>query len=491
MVQLRSLLNKLPSYEMVGDNNIDQSITDLHMDSREVTQGSLFFCISGYTVDGHDFATQAIEKGTVAIVAEKDLNVAVPVIKVTSSKRAMAIISSAFYDYPSSKLHLIGVTGTNGKTTTTHLIEKILRDAEKNTGIIGTMYMKYKDKEVAVNNTTPESLVLQKGFSTMVQEGVNVVTMEVSSHALELGRVHGTHFNVAVFTNLSQDHLDFHETMENYARAKGLLFAQLGNQFSDKSQPVAVLNRDDDTFDLLETMTAAPIISYGIKGNADLKASKIQLHEEGTSFNMSISNESCSVSMKMAGTFSVYNALAAAAAAYVSGIPLQAIGESLSNMDGVAGRFERVELEEDFHVIVDYAHTPDSLKNVLETIKEFAKGKVSVVVGCGGDRDKTKRPKMAAIAEELSDFVYLTSDNPRSEDPVSILKDMESGMKGSSYKVIVERRDAIYEAIRQAKKDEVILIAGKGHETYQTIGKENHFFDDRLVAKEAVEECQK
>ncbi|MDG5788292.1 UDP-N-acetylmuramoyl-L-alanyl-D-glutamate--2,6-diaminopimelate ligase [Evansella sp. AB-P1] len=487
-MQLSMLLNELPSYQLIGHG--DPIIQNVHMDSREVSEGSLFFCVKGFTVDGHDFAVEAVKKGAVAIVAEEDIDVSVPLVKVKNSKRAMALLSAVFFDYPTSKFQLIGVTGTNGKTTTTHLIEKLLSDSGKKTGIIGTMYMKYGEKKVEVNNTTPESLVLQKNFYEMKKEGVDAVTMEVSSHALELGRVHGSHFDIAVFTNISQDHLDFHETMERYTYAKGLLFAQLGNGFKKDNQPIAILNIDDQAFCTIERMTASPIITYGIRGDADLKAVNINLDESGASFDLSIGNESVPIKLNMTGTFSIYNALAAAATAYTMGISLDVIQTSLSKVEGVSGRFERLKINAPFHVIVDYAHTPDSLQNVLQTIKEFAKGKISVVVGCGGDRDKGKRPLMAKIAEEFSNHVYLTSDNPRTEEPLDIIKDMEQGMSGSNYTVIENRREAIFEVIRQAQENEVILIAGKGHETYQTIGKMNHYFDDRVVAKEAVEECQ-
>ncbi|SDY76154.1 UDP-N-acetylmuramoyl-L-alanyl-D-glutamate--2,6-diaminopimelate ligase [Evansella caseinilytica] len=487
-MHLSKLTNHLPSFTI--QNDADPFIHSLHMDHREVAAGSLFFCIKGYTVDGHDFAEKAVANGAVALVAEKELDVSVPVVIVRSSKRAMAVMSSFFYDFPTAKLKLIGVTGTNGKTTTTHLIDKILRDSGRKTGIIGTMYTKYLDKEIPVKNTTPESLVLQQHFSKMVTEGVETVAMEVSSHALVQGRVHGTQFDIAVFTNLSQDHLDFHGTMENYAQAKGLLFAQLGNGYHPANQPFAVLNVDDNVHLQLETMTAAPILTYGIHREADMMASDVQIDERGAAFTMTLGEEHVRVTMPMTGMFSVYNALAASSAAYLSGVSLQAIAASLSATSGVSGRFERVEVNQPFHVIVDYAHTPDSLENVLRTIREFAKGRISVVVGCGGDRDKTKRPVMASIAGKLADYVYLTSDNPRSEDPLAILQDMEQGMSGSDYKVIVDRKEAIYEAIRHAETDEVVLIAGKGHETYQTIGGVNHHFDDRLVAKEAVKECR-
>ncbi|WP_303660313.1 UDP-N-acetylmuramoyl-L-alanyl-D-glutamate--2,6-diaminopimelate ligase [Salipaludibacillus sp. LMS25] len=486
MILLHDLIDVLPAYSVVNEGN--PLISHLAMDNRQVEKGSLFFCIKGYTVDGHTFAKQAEEAGAVAIIAEQDVNVNVPVIKVRDSKRAMAIISARYYHFPSARMHTIGVTGTNGKTTTTHLIQQILTDYKIETGIIGTMYMKYKDKEIEVKNTTPDALTLQHGFADMCEAGVEAVTMEVSSHALEMGRVHGVDFNIGVFTNLTQDHLDFHKTMENYGRAKGLLFAQLGNGYGNGKQNIAVLNCDDAHFEQLETMTAVPILTYGLSEYADYRAINVHIHESGTDFQLVKGNDIFDISLKLTGRFSVYNVLAAITATAASGVPITSIIKSISNVQGVSGRFEKIDVDSPVHVIVDYAHTPDSLKNALETIKEFAKRKISVVVGCGGDRDRTKRPEMARIAEELADYVYLTSDNPRSENPQTILADMEKGLSKTDYSVIENRKEAIYTAIRQAENDDVILIAGKGHETYQTIGNETYDFDDRLVAKEALEE---
>lgn len=486
MMQLKKLANLLPAHKYIGDDN--PLIQSLEMDSRKIEMGSLFFCVPGFTVDGHDFAEQAVRMGAIALVVEKELPIDIPMIKVRDVKRAMAILSAHFYQLPSSKMHMIGVTGTNGKTTTTHLIHSILSDYEWDTGIIGTMYMKYKGKEIEVKNTTPESLVLQQEFSKMVNEGVQAVTMEVSSHALELGRVHGTEFNIGVFTNLSQDHLDYHETMEKYGQAKGLLFSQLGSRYVTDEQNVAILNMDDDYFQQLETMTAVPIITYGIDKEADFRAVDVNIHESGADFTLQVGSEEYQIHLQLTGRFSVYNALAAAATAYASGIPIASIQTSLAKITGVIGRFERVVVDAPFHVIVDYAHTPDSLSNVLETIREFAKGKVSVIVGCGGDRDRSKRPMMAAIAEKMSDFVYLTSDNPRSENPREIIREMEKGLEGSNYMVIENRKDAIYKAVQQAEDDEIILIAGKGHETYQIIGDETFDFDDKVQAAEAIKE---
>ncbi|WP_425335378.1 UDP-N-acetylmuramoyl-L-alanyl-D-glutamate--2,6-diaminopimelate ligase [Salipaludibacillus daqingensis] len=483
-MQLKELANLLPACKYIGEDN--PSIQSLEMDSRKIEAGSLFFCVPGFTVDGHDFAEQAIKMGAVALVVEKEIQVDVPMIKVRDVKRTMAILSAHFYQLPSSKMHMIGVTGTNGKTSTTHLIHSILTDHDMETGIIGTMYMKYKGKEIEVKNTTPESLVLQKEFAQMVEEGVKTVTMEVSSHALELGRVHGTEFNVGVFTNLSQDHLDYHETMEKYGQAKGLLFSQLGSRYQKTGQNIAILNMDDDFFPQLEKMTAAPIITYGMDEQADFRAVDVNIHESGANFKLVVGSKEYAITLQLPGKFSVYNALAAAAATYASGVQLESIQHSLAKISGVAGRFEKVDAEAPFHVIVDYAHTPDSLRNVLETIKEIAKGKISVIVGCGGDRDRSKRPQMAAIAEELADFVYLTSDNPRSEDPRQIIREMEKGMVEKDYLVVESRKDAINQAVERAEQDEIILIAGKGHETYQIIGDKTFDFDDKVEALKAI-----
>lgn len=471
MRKLDELIHHLQIYQKSLEQN--PYITSITMDSREVTEGSLFICINGYTVDGHDFAEAAVKAGAAAILAERPLHVSVPVIIVKDTKRAMSLISNIFYDHPTTKLNLIGVTGTNGKTTTTHLIEKVLVDQKRKTGLIGTMYTKIGDQVFDTKNTTPESIVLQQSFSNMVDHGVETAIMEVSSHALHLGRVRGCDFNIAVFTNLSQDHLDYHETMEAYRNAKGLLFAQLGNTYDQTNVKVAILNGDDPASEEYEKMTTAQVITYGIDRECDVRATNIKITPNGTSFDLIAFDQKKNVSLKLIGKFSVYNVLAAIAACYVEGVSLESIIKSLEAVEGVSGRFEAVDVGQSYTVIVDYAHTPDSLENVLNTIKEFARGKVYVVVGCGGDRDKTKRPVMAKIASDYGDFVVLTSDNPRSEEPIQIIKDMESGLEAKNYKSIVDRKDAIIFAVNEASSGDIVLIAGKGHEAYQTIGNEN------------------
>lgn len=466
----------------------DPEITSIENDNRKVQPGSLFICIKGYTVDGHDFAGSAVQNGAVAIIAERPLQLDVPVIIVNDTSRAMAVLGDAFYGQPTKKLHLIGITGTNGKTTTSHMIEKIFSDSERRTGLIGTMYTKIANQTFETKNTTPESLTLQKTFGQMVNAGVDTCIMEVSSHALDLGRVHGCDFDVAVFTNLTQDHLDYHKTMDEYRRAKSLLFAQLGNAFNPDTPKFAILNADDPATDVFKRSTAAHVVTYGIDSQADFQAKNIMMTASGTKFDLMVGQEKYTVQIQLIGKFSVYNTLAAIAASIVSGIKVTDVIRSLETLAGVAGRFELVRAGQDFTVIVDYAHTPDSLENVLKTIRHFAQKRIFVIVGCGGDRDRTKRPLMAQIACDFGTDPIFTSDNPRSEDPIAILSEMEAGVKGKRYQVIPDRREAIHYAIGQASTDDVILIAGKGHETYQIIGSVVHDFDDRQVAAEAIKE---
>lgn len=484
-MKLHTLLGYLHSFsEFNGEN---PEITSIENDNRKVQQGSLFICIKGYTVDGHDFAKSAVEKGAAAVLSERELHLDVPVIIVKDTSRSMAILADAFYGQPSHKLHMIGITGTNGKTTTSHLIEAIFKDAGQKTGLIGTMYTMIGEEKYEVKNTTPESLTLQKTLKRMVDEQVQTTVMEVSSHALVNGRVHGTDYDVAVFTNLTQDHLDYHQTMEEYKKAKGLLFSQLGNTYQHPKPKYAILNADDPVSKEYETNTAAISVTYGIDSEADLQAKNIQMTAGGTSFDLVSPFGIHRMTIQLIGKFSIYNVLASIGASLVSGIPLERVIASLEKIKGVAGRFEPVDGGQDFSVIVDYAHTPDSLENVLKTIRQFAQNRIFVVVGCGGDRDRTKRPLMAKIACNYGTDAIFTSDNPRSEDPEQILRDMEEGVKGSQYKIIPDRADAIHYAIQQAAKDDVILIAGKGHETYQLIGDNVYDFDDKLVATQAIE----
>lgn len=490
-MKLKQLSSVLAAAVIEGSGEVE--ITGIETDSRQVKAGDLFICLPGHTVDGHQFAAQAADQGAAALVVERKLEVDLPQVIVRDSRFAMAGLANAFYNQPSSRMKMIGVTGTNGKTTTTYLIETIMNDYGLKTGLIGTIQMKYDGQSFPMPRTTPEALELQRYLNDMANAGTECCVMEVSSHALEQGRVKGTDFRTAIFTNLTQDHLDYHHTMEEYRGAKGLFFSRLGNAFAkdEPSRKYAVLNADDEASAYFAKQTAAEVITYGLGEDADIRASNISITAQGTSFHVDTFRGSADIAIRMVGKFNVYNAMAAIAAALLEGIPLEDIKNSLESVPGVDGRVEVVDEGQPYAVIVDYAHTPDGLENVLRTVNEFAEGRVLTVFGCGGDRDRTKRPIMGKIAAKYSDVVLVTSDNPRTEDPDLILKDIEAGLiedgvPTESYKLIVDRRKAIEKAIEMASPGDVVLIAGKGHETYQLIAGEVLDFDDRIVAKDAI-----
>ncbi|PAQ13195.1 UDP-N-acetylmuramoyl-L-alanyl-D-glutamate--2,6-diaminopimelate ligase [Bacillaceae bacterium SAOS 7] len=484
-MKLSDLLKSLPYYKMIG--SADPVVLSIENDHRQVVDGSLFLCIKGYTFDGHSVAQEAVNKGAVAIVAEQPVEVeGAPVILVSSTKRAMAALADCYYGSPTKHMNVIGITGTNGKTTTSHLLNEIFAEAKETTGLIGTMYMKIGDETIETKNTTPENLTLQKTFKDMREKNVTTAIMEVSSHALLEGRVWGCDYDVAVFTNLTQDHLDYHHTMEDYRAAKGLLFTRLGNTFSADKPKFAILNEDDEASAVYKQETAVHLVTYGIDQEAMFRAENMKLTASGTEFDLVFPEGRKTVRTNLAGKFNVYNILAAIAAAYSQGISIDTILSAIDRIKGVAGRFELVPNEENISVIVDYAHTPDSLINVLKTVKELATGRVFVVVGCGGDRDKTKRPLMAKAACEFATNAVFTADNPRSEDPLAILKDMEAGVQGENYTIIADRKEAIFHAIEAAQAGDIVVIAGKGHETYQIVGDRVLDFDDRAVAKAAL-----
>ncbi|ALS21365.1 UDP-N-acetylmuramoyl-L-alanyl-D-glutamate--2,6-diaminopimelate ligase [Paenibacillus naphthalenovorans] len=492
-MQLKELASQLAVSRLVGDDRIN--ITGLQTDSRKVNPGDLFICIPGFAVDGHDYAGKAVERGAVALVAEREMELGVPVLIVKDARYAMAVLANHYYGYPSRELKLIGITGTNGKTTTTYLLEKILSDQGFRTGLMGNIHVKIGSRYIpnAMTNTQ-EAVELQRILREMVNEGTDYCIMEASSHGLELGRVKGCRFRTGIFTNLTQDHLDFHHTMEQYKAAKGLLFSRLGNEFSDdpNQSRFAVLNADDPASKDYARLTAAQIITYGIEDpSADVRAEAIEISSKGTRFKCVTFRGSAEVSMRLVGRFNVYNALAAIACALAEGIELARIADSLGRVDSVEGRMEIVNAGQEFLVLVDYAHTPDGLENALSTIRQFAEGKVYCVFGCGGDRDRAKRPLMGGVAAKYADYVFVTSDNPRTENPERILQDIVPGLRTAGYdpgryELVADRREAIQKAVDRAAPGDCILIAGKGHETYQDIMGVKHPFDDRKVAKEAI-----
>ena len=483
-MRLHTLLEVLPFFSVQGEGN--PAISNIANHHKKVKNGDLFICVTGLEVDSHSLAGVAESNGAAAILSERTLEANVPVIIVPDTKKAMAILADYFYKQPSHQLLMVGVTGTNGKTTTTQLIDHVFTQNGMKTGVIGTLHIKVGDELQVSHNTTPDSLTLQKTFKRFCDKGVSSAIMEVSSHALHQGRVHGCDYDIAVFTNLSQDHLDYHKSMDDYRNAKGLLFSQLGNTYFKKSPKYAIINKDDESADYFIRVTAAHVFTYGLSPSADFRAKDIVLKATESLFTLVSPFGEQKVALKLAGQFNVYNALAAIATSSAAGIPIEDSVRSLERAQGVRGRFETISEGQPFSVIVDYAHTPDGLKNVLETIQTITQGKIIVVVGCGGDRDRIKRPIMAEIACDYGDYAIFTSDNPRTEDPGSILKDMEAGVVGKQYQLIVDRKEAIKEAISLAEPEDVVLIAGKGHETYQIIGNNVYDFDDREVARHII-----
>jgi UDP-N-acetylmuramoyl-L-alanyl-D-glutamate--2,6-diaminopimelate ligase len=484
-MHLTDLIADLPQVTVQG--TLERSVSGIYYDSRQVEKDGVFVCISGFKTDGHKYVFQAVEKGATVIVAEKDIALSsdITVLKVPDTRLALALLANAYYDYPSRKFRLIGVTGTNGKTSVTYLIRAILKKAGQKVGLLGTIANLIDEQKIPSEHTTPESSDLQHLFSKMREQKVDSAVMEVSSHALELKRVAGSEYDVAVFTNLTQDHLDFHPSLEAYLEAKAKLFKHLGPGWKNKSK-YAVLNWDDPSSKLIASQTKVPIVTYGVKEGATYRAEDIELHLTGTSFVIKCPAGAYSLHLNLAGEFNVYNALAAFAVGMEEGIESHLILEALEEMKGVPGRFEQVDCGQDFAVIVDYAHTPDGLENLLKTARAVTKGKVITVFGCGGDRDKAKRPIMGRVASSMSDYCIVTSDNPRTEEPRSIIKDIEGGLVSKSYEIIVDRRDAIARAVECAQKGDMVVIAGKGHEDYQIIGNKIIPFDDRKVARDIL-----
>ena len=493
MKTLKDIISTLDVQQVQGDQNV--SIQDITADSRAVKPNSLFIALDGATVDGHNYIDKAVAAGAVAVIVSKPVTVPddVCVITVSDTRQAMMVCVPYFFDYPANRMRMVGVTGTNGKTTTTHMIRHILKAQGHKVGVIGTVHIMIGDTSYPIHNTTPDVVDLQHILHQMVQENVEYCVMEVSSHALALGRVSGVEFDTAVFTNLTQDHLDFHKTFENYLAAKCKLFEQVSASNQVKDNKGAVINIDDSYGHRVMEKTTAPTITYSTLGKGTLNASDVHMSTKNSQYTVNYKGESYPVSMNTTGLFNVYNTLAAIGACLQEGISMEAIDTALKTFSSVPGRFELIEEGQDFAVVVDYAHTPDGLQNILETAKAIKENRIIIVFGCGGDRDATKRPIMGRIAAEYGDKIYVTSDNPRTEDPVQIVKDVEVGVKealrdGTSYEVIVDRREAINHAIHDAKAGDIVIIAGKGHENYQILKNETIHFDDREEARKALKE---
>ena len=453
------------------------SVSDICYDSRKVKAGALFVAIKGFKSDGHRFIDKALEMGVVVIVGEEERSEE-NYIKVSDSRKFLAAASKNFFDCCADKMKIVGITGTNGKTTTSYLIKQILELKGHKCGLIGTNQILIGDEAVDSERTTPESRELHELFKKMHEAGAEYVVMEVSSHSLELDRVYGIEFEVGIFSNLTQDHLDFHETMDNYAKAKAKLFKMSKN---------AAINVDDPYASVM-LEGAKNTVTYSIEKDSDLKAENIRLRERGIAFTVSFNGEEREIRLAIPGQFSVYNALAAASGAYALGISPEDIEKGLVIARGVKGRLEVVPTLTPYTVIIDYAHTPDGLENVIKAVRGFAKGRVITLFGCGGDRDNTKRPIMGSIAQKLSDYVIVTSDNPRTEEPKVIMEQIVAGMEDGDYICIEQRRDAIAYALDFAREGDVVILAGKGHETYQIFKEGTIHFDEREVVKECLKQ---
>lgn len=486
-MKLSSLLQEVEVLEMSG--SAQKEVMGICYDSRLVKKDFAFVCIVGFETDGHQYINQAISAGATVLVVQEGASLSdipdnITVVHTANTRKTLAQMAAAFYDYPQKKLKIIGVTGTNGKTTVTTLISSILEFEGKTVGLIGTNANIINGRVLPTERTTPESLELFALFAQMVAEGVEYVVMEVSSHSLELYRVYGITFCVGAFTNLTQDHLDFHGTMEQYLAAKKKLFLQ---------SQCAVINQDDAAGKEILEEAACPMCSYSIEQTADIVATDVRISARGVLFSMKKDQKTYDVRLGIPGKFSVYNALAAIGAVVAAGVDIERAITALTFAQGVKGRCETVYTKTDYTVIIDYAHTPDGLENIIKTVKEFAEGRVITLFGCGGDRDKTKRPIMGEIAGMLSDFCVVTSDNPRTEDPHAIIEDILVGVRKTDcpHVVIENRREAIFYALSHANRGDCIILAGKGHETYQILGKTKHPFDERVVIAECLAEIKK
>ncbi len=508
-MELTRLIEGVEIRNIAGDTH--KEIDGIAYHSKQVGKDFLFAAIRGAEVDGHQFVKEAIERGAEVVVLEEEQKVSNrTMILVPDSRRALAKISSNFYGDPSSRVILIGITGTNGKTTTTYLVESVFKKAGWNVGVIGTINYRFGQKTTPAPNTTPESLDLQRILWEMVREGTSHVIMEVSSHGLDLSRVFGCQFDGVVFTNLTSEHLDYHKTLEQYFESKRKLFSDHLMK-SRKERRFAVTNHDDPRGEEMVKGIDLPVIRYGLTPSCDVTADRVASSFEGLSCRIKTPRGELSIHSKLTGDFNLYNILAAVAVGTAMKVPLETSKEGVEGLEGVSGRFEKVENKKGIHVIVDYAHTHDALERVLMGLKNILEcgtqnsGKMITVFGCGGDRDRTKRPLMGEVAGRYSDLSILTSDNPRTEDPSAIMDEVEKGLKSlhlkewdqdeiklwrsrRGYLRVPDRREAIRTAIRLALPSDTVLIAGKGHEDYQIVGKVKFPFDDRIEAKKALEE---
>lgn len=485
-MKLGVLLPSIATLKVEGP--VDREITAIAYDSRRVKPGTIFVALRGAKVNGTQFLEQAIASGAEAVVSEtEELRTRATNVTVADARIALADLAAALFQHPARALKIAGVTGTNGKTTTTFLLKQICEATMHRCGLIGTVRYEVGDRILPAARTTPESVEVQELLWQMRSAGCKAVAMEVSSHALMQERVRGVEFDVAIFTNLTQDHLDYHKSMEAYFDAKARLFTGLAGQAKKKGK--AVINIDDRYGAKLvgRVEKEVPIITYGVGARADFRASNVRIDFNGTSYQVDAGGKSYLVRLPQIGQFNVYNSLAAIAGASVLGVDVRSAVLALAGAPAVPGRLEAVPAQRNFRVFVDYAHTDDALLNVIKTCRELNPARLIVVFGCGGSRDKTKRPRMGAVVDQHADFAIVTSDNPRQEEPLAIIEDIKPGMIRGNYEVIADRKEAIFKAIAMAAPRDIVLIAGKGHETYQEFADYTEPFDDVAVARQALE----
>lgn len=480
---LKSLLKGL-DYEVIKGNE-ESKVQNIRYDNRKIEQGDAFVCVKGFKVDGHSFIGDAIKKGAKTLIVQEDVSVQedITIIKVRDTRKALAIMSSNYFGNPKDKLKIIGITGTNGKTTSAFIIKSILEKAGFMTGLIGTIANYIGNKKVDAVRTTPESYELHELFKNMVDAGVEYCVMEVSSHSLELDRVYGIQFEEGIFTNLTRDHLDFHKTFENYYNAKFKLFERSNHSIINLDDPYGA----NIVKDIEERGVKTKVSTFSIEKESDFKAFEIKSHSNGSEFKVNL-EEVEDFSINIPGEYNIYNSLGCIICAYNLNIPMDKIKEGLSDVV-IPGRCELVAKEKNlpYSIIIDYAHTPDGLENILSTVKAFTKNRMISVFGCGGDRDKVKRPQMGKIGCELSDIAIITSDNPRSEEPMDIINDIVKPLNYDNFVIEVNRKEAIRKAMNMALEGDVIVIAGKGHETYQILKDETIHFDEREVVYDILE----
>ncbi|NLZ92929.1 MAG: UDP-N-acetylmuramoyl-L-alanyl-D-glutamate--2,6-diaminopimelate ligase [Firmicutes bacterium] len=463
-----------------ASQNLDLEVAGIAHDSRYVLPGELYVCLEGMRVDGHFFAGQAVERGAVAVLATKPLNLPVPTIYVSDTRHALSFLSDRFFAHPSRKLHIVGVTGTNGKTTTTHFLQSIYRAAGYAAAVIGTVGIRMDKEYLPGDLTTPEAFALHKTFAEMNQQNIKHVVMEVSSHSLTWCRVEHVEFNTAIFTNLTHDHLDFHKSMQKYFAAKAHLFKKLPKKENGRAQ--AIINADDHYGKLLLTSLDVPVFSYGLHDNAAVRGFVASTTVGETLVVIRYGNLEFEINVHLPGEYNVYNAIAAVAAALAEGIAPEAIIDGVDNLESIPGRLEAINFQQEFSIFIDFAHTPDGLEKVLTTLSALPHRRLIIVFGCPGDRDRTKRPLMGRIAEAYSDVVIVTSDNPGTESPEGIIREILQGMEHLPV-VLPDRNEAVHYALSIADKGDIVLLAGKGHETYQLIGDQHIPYSD----KQAVE----